>query len=73
MECLERDLKEEASINVTPVNSPITYHTKSWDEEPIPDSETHGILFLGLEDIDLICKELITINDLLKRGGRAIF
>lgn len=109
IECLKRELIEEASINVTPVNSPITYYTKSWhekpvlmnqsfredihpiiikgekngplsilyfaytDEEPIPDSETHGILFLRLEDIDLICKESISIGDFLKSGGKAVF
>ena len=109
IECLKREIKEEASITVTPVNSPITYYTESWDkepilinqnlkedispiiikgkengplsilyfaysdEEPIPDFETHGILFLNLEDIDLICKELITIGDFLKNGGKAIF
>lgn len=109
IECLEREVKEEASITITLVNSPITYYTESWDElpflinqsfneeispiiikgkendplsllyfaysdgEPIPDSETHGILFLKLEDVDSICRESITLNDFLKNGGKALF
>lgn len=109
IECLKRELKEEASIRVTLVNSPITYCLESWgdkpslidhnfkedispiiikgqkngplsilyfaysDQEPVPDSETHGILFLKLADIDLICKESITIDDFLKSGGKALF
>jgi hypothetical protein len=43
------------------------------EEEPIPDSETNGILFLKLDDIDLICRELITIDDFINSGGRALF
>lgn len=109
IECLKREIKEEASIEVTPVNSPITYYTESWnkepelivqnfnkdispiiikgskdgplsilylaysDEEPIPDSETHGIMFLTLEDIRLICNQKITIDDFIAKGGRAVF
>lgn len=109
IECLERELKEETSITVNLVNSPITYYVEAWNEEPklmkkgfkeeispiiikgsqngplsilyfaysqeepVPDSETHGILFLKLKDIDLICKELITIDDFLKSGGKALF
>lgn len=108
-ECLKREIQEEVSINVTLVNSPITYYLDSWngepsiieqnfktdkspiiitgsqdgplsilyfaysDQEPVPDSETHGILFLKKEDIDLICKEKITIDDFLKSGGKALF
>lgn len=109
IECLKREMKEEASISITPVNSPITYRIEEWgeeprlieqnfkedispvnikgkengalsllyfayaDKEPIPDCETHGILFLKRTDIDLICKELITIEDFIKSGGKAIF
>lgn len=108
-ECLKREIEEEASINVTLINSPITYYLDSWngepsiieqnfktdkspviitgpqdgplsilyfaysDQEPVPDSETHGIIFLKKEDIDLICKEQITIDGFLKRGGKALF
>lgn len=108
-ECLKREIKEEASIDVTLANSPITYYLDLWygepgiieqnfktdkspiiitgpqdgplsilyfaysDQEPVPDSETHGIIFLKKEDIDLICKEQITIDDFLKSGGKALF
>ncbi|MGF7056957.1 NUDIX hydrolase [Brassicibacter mesophilus] len=109
VECLKREINEEASISVIPVNSPITYYVESWneepcllskslkgdlcpiiikgkengslsllyfaysDEEPKPDSETHGILFLTLKDIDSISNEMITIEDFLKSGGKALF
>lgn len=109
VECMKREVKEEASIAITPVNSPITYHAESWDgepglmaenftgdvspiiikgreegplsvlyfaysdEEPVPDSETHAILFLSLTDVDLICKDSITIDGFLKSGGKVLF
>jgi 8-oxo-dGTP pyrophosphatase MutT (NUDIX family) len=109
IECIERELKEEASITVTLTNSPMTYYLEEWDEEPElmerdfekdiypiiikgnrngslsltyfaysqeepePDFETHGILFLELKDVEFICKELITIDDLLKCGRKALF
>lgn len=109
LECLRREMKEEVSITVKPVSSPITYYAGSWEEEPklieqtfeagiypinikgeehgplsilylayseeepIPDSETNGILFLNLADIELICRELITIDDFINNGGRALF
>lgn len=109
IECMKREVKEDASISIIPVNSPITYRAESWDdkprlmnqnfngdlspiiikgdeegplsilyfaysdEEPVPDSETHAILFLSLTDVDLICKESITIDDFLKSGGKALF
>lgn len=109
IECLERELKEEASVAVTLANSPTTYYIDEWDgelklierdlkeninpiiikgnqngslsltyfaysqEEPKPDFETHGILFLKLKDVELICKEIITIDDFLTSGGKALF
>ena len=109
IECLKRELKEEASITITLANSPMTYCIEEWDDEPKlierdfeediypiiikgtqndslsvtyfaysqgepkPDFETHGILFLKLKDVELICKELITIDDFLKSGGKALF
>ncbi|SDY53343.1 ADP-ribose pyrophosphatase YjhB, NUDIX family [Proteiniborus ethanoligenes] len=109
IECLKRELKEEASITITLANSPVTYHIEEWDEEPKlierdleediypiiikgtqngplsvtyfaysqeepkPYFETHGILLLKLKDVELICKELITIDDFLKSEGKALF
>lgn len=109
IECLRRELEEEAAIRVAPVNSPVTYHVEEWGDEPIvmeenlqehiapivikgkvdgklsilyfayseeepkPSCETNGILFLSLEDIELICKGAMTIRDFLEKGGKAIF
>jgi hypothetical protein len=43
------------------------------ESEPMPSSETSGLLLLTAKDVHLICKHKITLNDYLKQHGRALF
>ena len=106
LEAASREVYEEASIKITPINSPITYHMSEWgnkpsiirldeeiapilvkgneqnslsimylsysENEPIPSSETNGLLLLNPEDIHYICNHKITLNDFIRQNGLAI-
>ena len=106
LETAMREVFEEASMKITPIKCPITYHISDWgnkpslirlDEkiapilvkgneqeplsimylfyaktEPIPSSETNGLLLLTPEDVHLICQNKITLNDFINQNGRAI-
>jgi hypothetical protein len=43
------------------------------DEMPAPSAEVKGILLLDGESIREICESPVTLDEYLKRGGRAIF
>ena len=105
LETARREVFEESSMKITPINSPITYHMNEWgnkpsiiqlgeeiapilvkgneqalsimylsysENEPNPSSETNGLLLLTPEDVLFICNNKITLNDFIKRNGKAI-
>jgi hypothetical protein len=55
-----------------PASSTAMYLAHS-ESEPRPSSETSGLLLLTSKDVDLICKQKITLNDFLTQHGRALF
>lgn len=42
------------------------------ESEPRPSSETSGLLLLTSNDVHLICKQRITLNDYLRQHGKAL-
>lgn len=106
LETAKREVFEEASMKIIPINSPVTYYLNMWEanpvkmqtntdiapilvkgngqeklsimylayseDEPKPSSETNGLLLLNPQDIYLICKEKISLNEFLNQNGIAI-
>ena len=42
------------------------------ESEPIPSSETNGLLLLSPENVQFICTNKITLNDFIKKNGKVI-
>ena len=42
------------------------------DSEPVPSSETNGLLLLSPEDVQFICNNKITLHEFIKKNGKAI-
>ncbi|WP_077605197.1 NUDIX hydrolase [Oceanobacillus sojae] len=106
LETAEREVMEEAAMQITPVDSPVTYLLNNWDEKggtvqlkeqinpvlikgnqkegftvmymsfaeskPMPSSESKGILMLSPKEMEVICNQTITLNELIQQKGRAI-
>lgn len=106
LETAKREVMEEAAMQITPINSPITYLLNNWNEKgstiqlkeqinpvlikgnqregftvmymsfaegkPEPSSESKGILMLSPKEMEVICNQTITLNELIQQKGRAI-
>ena len=42
------------------------------EDEPIPSSETNGLLLLTPEEIHSICNQTITLQDFINQNGKVI-
>jgi hypothetical protein len=79
-----KDWKENASkVTVNDIISPIlikgseetsysVMYLSYSDTKPEPSSETHGLLLLSPNDVDLICQNKLTLNDYIKLNGISI-